>query len=463
MGIDKFINDYLDGSITPEDDEKFRELLKQDPIAKEEFDLMVSIHSLLKEDAESIGIPKDLQQKVEDRILAQYLGISSFPCEKNPRKLIYSVITFLLIFILSINSISDKELLGNYFFFWSEIVKQKDLLISQVPTLENQSLSVSPGNNSLITKVSNSYGKTDRLQQTTFDASINSAVDEISNFRTKNNSLILVTHSLGISNNISSIDAKSSFLSHRQRFIAYETKPLSFNNQNFVQNEFNSFQNGLKIIENTNNNRFGKVFADYQTKGILLSGFSVVPILKFGFSDLKIKSYSAFSQSLGYKISDGFRLGLEFGYFDFLYEHSTTILVPATVVEPESRKIYTYNQEKNKDNFILTNGGESPYPNFVQVVVPVERKYQIYWGSLFLDYVYPVSRYLSIAGRLNFGATSEGALGKVLLITEFQPISGIAINFGLENKSYWSGIGGYSSIKNEIGFVYGISLKLDFE
>ncbi len=463
MGIDKFINEYLDGSITPDDDEKFRGLLKQDPIAKEEFDLMVSIHSLLKEDAESIQIPKNLQQKVEDRILVQYLGMSSLSCARKPRRLTYSLVALLLSFILSINSISDRELLGNYFLFWSEIAKQKDLLISQVPNFGNQTISATKVNHLIINKLIGSHNTTEPQLQATFGASINSKENESSNFQTKDNHQVLVTNSMGNSSNIFSLGGKNVFTCLSQDFSLNKMKPLSLNNQSLVENKFISFRNGLKNAENSNNCRFEKIFSDYPTKGILLSGFSVVPILKFGYSDLKIKSYSAFSQSLGYKISDGIRLGLEFGYFDFLYEHSTTILVPATVVEPKSRKIYAYNQKKNQDNFILTNGGESPYPNFVQIVVPVERKYQIYWGSLFLDYVYQVSKYLSFAGRLNVGATSEGALGKVLLLTEFQPISGIAINIGLENKSYWSGLAGYSSIKNEIGFVYGISLKLDLE
>jgi hypothetical protein len=206
-------------------------------------------------------------------------------------------------------------------------------------------------------------------------------------------------------------------------------------------------------------------YTEYPTKGVLLSGFSSLPFAKFGFVDVKLKSYSAFSQSFGYKISDNFRLGLEFGYFDFVFEHPTMILVPATIAEAKESKIYTrIDKTKRQEENLLTNGNDFSNSNYVQVVVPIDRKFQIYWGSLFFDYIYPLTEYFSLAGRVNVGATNSGALGKVILFTEFQPIKGLAINLGVENKSYWLTLpSSSSSFKSEFGLVYGVSIKMDFE
>jgi len=469
MGIDKFINDYLDGSITPEDDKEFRDMLERDPLAKEEFDLMISTHALLKSDAESIRIPEDFQRKVEEKILAQYLHIASVNYGSKTRKYAYSALALLLLFVFAIYSINDGKLLSNYSLFWSEIAKQQDLLVSQVPTLDEQWI-ISQGN--IKSPTSSSYFSNNSNER----GRRNSQRVEI----LQQSQTMVETKSESPLVNSSKVISQSPFL--KSNNIAFSTNDFVYKNNLkissgniFVQPLNNLFltRNFQGSSEFDGNSVFpvqivGKgtlPYTEYPTKGVLLSGFSSLPFAKFGFADVKLKSYSAFSQSFGYKISDNFRLGLEFGYFDFVFEHPTMILVPATIAEAKESKIYSrIDKDKRQEENLLTNGNDFSNSNYVQVVVPIDRKFQIYWGSLFFDYIYPLTEYFSLAGRVNVGATNSGALGKVILFTEFQPIKGLAINLGVENKSYWLTLpSSSSSFKSEFGLVYGVSVKMDFE
>jgi len=469
MGIDKFINDYLDGSITPEDDKEFRDMLERDPLAKEEFDLMISTHALLKSDAESIRIPEDFQRKVEERILAQYLHIANVNYGSKTRKYAYSALALLLLFVFSIYSISDGKLSSNYSLFWSEIAKQQDLLVSQVPTLDEQWI-ISQGNIKSPTSssyFSNNINERNRknsqrveiLEQSRTMVEAKSESPLVNSSKVVSQSPFLKLNSIAFSTN-DFVDKNNLKISSGIIFV----RPLNnlFLTRNFQgSSEFDG--NSVFPVQIVGKGTLP--YTEYPTKGVLLSGFSCLPFAKFGFADVKLKSYSAFSQSFGYKISDNFRLGLEFGYFDFVFEHPTMILVPATIAEAKESKIYSrIDKDKRQEENLLTNGNDFSNSNYVQVVVPIDRKFQIYWGSLFFDYIYPLTEYFSLAGRVNVGATNSGALGKVILFTEFQPIKGLAINLGVENKSYWLTLpSSSSSFKSEFGLVYGVSIKMDFE
>jgi len=471
MGIDKFINDYLDGTITPEDDKKFRELLAQDPLAKDEFDLMISTHSLLKSDAESIRIPPEFQKRVEERILAQYLQISRVNYGRKNRKYVYAVISFLLLLIFSIYPIDDGKISANYSFFWSEIAKQQDFLISQVPMLEEQNtrsiqnVSKSPTSNYYS---SLSISVQSRKRALSVSSLLQSHTIDESKF---DNSLVssskIVTRSSFVTPSyISFLPEELLSRNNDVQVGTGNTIVYSINNLFTIQSYQGSIGfGGTSTIIPQNIGKGSLAYSEYPAKGMLLSGFSSLPLFKFGFADIKLKSYSAFSQSVGYKISNNFRMGLEFGYFDFIYEHPTMILVPATITDAKASKIYSrYHNGKKQEENLLTNGNDFSNPNYVQVIVPIDRKFQHYWGSLFFDYVYPLSEYLSVAGRVNVGATNSGAIGKIILFAEFQPIKGLAINLGVENKSYWIALPVLSSsFKSEFGLTYGISIKMDFE
>jgi hypothetical protein len=445
MGIDKFINHYLDGELTPDEDKEFRDLIDQDPNAREEFDMMLSIYSILKEDAESISVPQNLSQKVEERILASYLNIST-PVQKPLKKrLSYAIASVCLLLLFGIQNINDGRLVSSNTLFVAEVIKQQELLENQVTMLQESNsesvrqvpiesnskeiLKVTPEENVASVKITNSSAKSYYNK----DLATSSQPD--------------YSEFLDLS---STINNEHNLLAQMQMpRVNYFTTKLSMPNPESVTLP----KNGSKFI----------LASEIPSSGIALTGLSTIPLKKYGFEPLEVKSYGGFSQSVGYRIGNNFRVGLEFGYIDFVYSQMTTILVPAIRDYAPSKKIYAKSSEdKGPEAFILTNGEDNPTPKFIQVVVPIERKYQSYWGSLFVDYEYPLAKALSLVGRINLGATGEGFLGGLVLFAEIQPVYGITFNIGVENKSYWSAVPKSTySMKNVIGLVYGLSIKLD--
>ncbi|MGB9852666.1 MAG: anti-sigma factor family protein [Candidatus Kapaibacteriota bacterium] len=447
MGIDKFINDYLDGNLNPEDDKEFRDLLENDVSAREEFDLMMSIHTILKEDAESITLPKYLEEKVEERLLANYLKVVSSASPLRSRKFAYSVLTFILIFFFSINNINDGKLPFNISFFLSEVLRQRELLQNQVFALAENDL---PSNKKSVF-LNSSFAKE---KQTKSGKLANNIVSiELSDKFIERNNFIEISRTAAKQINAYPLEneVNKELFSTKPRAQNIYSTYISTINPRVV----NSFNTGV-LFNNIN---------EITTKAVVFTGFSTFPLMKFGYSEKNLKFYSIYSQSIGYKVADKFRLGLEFGFFDFDYQSMTTILVPALEGADFGKESHNKNiKDKGNDAIILTNEYDNQNPRFIQVTVPIERKYQHYWGSVFLDYEMPVTKYLSVVGRINVGATSEGFLGGIVLFTELQPINGVAMHLGVENKSYWSSIPmDRSSFKTLIGLVYGVSIKFNFD
>ncbi|MFN3306838.1 MAG: anti-sigma factor family protein [Candidatus Kapaibacteriota bacterium] len=134
MGIDKFINDYIDGELTPEDDKEFRKLLEEDASAQEELDLTLKLISALREDAQSIVVPKSLAERVEQKALATYLKVVPPYTSAKSRRASVALAMLLLLFLLSIYTINDGRITSGNSFFVAQVFKQQDLLQKQIPT-----------------------------------------------------------------------------------------------------------------------------------------------------------------------------------------------------------------------------------------------------------------------------------------------------------------------------------------
>ncbi|MCX7909119.1 MAG: hypothetical protein N2560_06350 [Ignavibacteria bacterium] len=449
MGIDKFINDYLDGTLTPEDDNKFRELLENDIEAQEEFDLMLSLNSILKNDAESIQVPKSLEEKVEQRLLATYLSMVATKPSRKGRKIAFALASFFFLFLISIYYINEGNLPHNNTYFISEIVKQQDILNQQIPIAEEQSM---PNDSKINPAYSLALSNLSNQSATKTEISAISRYEGVSKNELFQHNVVTISKGLFVEDGFK-----------------YDSKVEKDRNLVFLPKEKGnvlSIHSAQLSLDYQNVNKFGyhpNYFNDLPAKGISLTAFSSLPLREYGYNPQNLKSYSSFSQSVGYQISDNFRLGLEFGYFDFDYTQNTTILVPAIQPYAPERKIYDkYIKKEKNETVVLTNGEDNSYPKYVEVTVPIDRKYQHYWGSLFVDYEYPLNKFLSIVGRMNVGATSDGFLGGVVVYTEFQPFNGLTLNFGLENKTYWSAFPSETStLKSVVGLVYGLSLKFN--
>lgn len=457
MSLDKYINDYLDGNLTPEDDKRFRDLMSSDFSAKEEFASMLSIHSLLKSDAESISLPKELEEKVEERVLANFLQV--VPVVEHRRmvrsRAIVSVLATIFFIFFVLNVIDDGTVTKSNIIFLSELNKQEQMLW-------------------------NSYRIDANSDHRDNFASLPSPSDAR---RRKNRSSTVVAVNQQQSPRVSQTNPVVSAEEQTINNATNETTQIVSNPLNILSSDVLDFdyelRNPLPKTNLTNELRFNKWVVPFsnqialavpmfelQSDELLVSAFSSNAIVKFGMQDVQTKGFGSFSQSIGYKISEYERFGLEFGYSEFSWNENSVIVVPLSTVEASRRTITTIkNSDVKWSNQILTNGEGSAEPAYVQFPIQLQRERQLYWGSLFYEYYYPVERYVSFAGRLNLGATNDGPFGAVRLYSEIEPIRGIALNVGIESRTLWARMPYYKkgAFKSSIGLIYGLSLKFNFE
>ena len=74
MKLDDLISKYLDGELSYDDDIKLRQMLKDNPDAKADFDAAVLINATIREDASMIKTPSDLLANTEDLVLMRILA-----------------------------------------------------------------------------------------------------------------------------------------------------------------------------------------------------------------------------------------------------------------------------------------------------------------------------------------------------------------------------------------------------
>lgn len=451
MGIDKFINDYLDGDLSPEEDKEFRKLLEEDALAQEDLDMMLSVISALKEDAQSIALPESLKEKVEQNALATYLKIVPSETITLRRKVTIVFAIMFLFIVFSINNINDSKITSGNSFFISQVIKQRDLLLELLPTytaVDFEPLTKENSNSIGQVKVTN-FGNAENVQQISISnvkrVSIENELSEqnesyfieplVEKFD-NTNKMITSTHNYSIS-----------YLTDKERALLPIHQTLK-NLQNYIN---------INIEKQKHSNVFFNL-NEFNTDGVFISGYSTIPLSKFE----NAQSFNTYSQGLGYKVGNNLRIGLEFGHFDFDYKDIVILLVPGMQRPAEERKIYEHFKEVKNGEKILTNGEDNSHPTYIQVEVPTNKKYQQYWGGLFFDYEYPM-KYTSLVGRIKVGATSDGFLGGLGFFAEIRPINNLSMNFGIENKTFWSSLPNETGRwKNILSLVYGLSVNFKF-
>jgi len=461
MSLDKYINDYLDGNLTPEDDEKLRELMSNAFSAKEEFASMLSIHSLLKSDAESVSLPKELEESVEERILANFLQIAPIVEHRRwVRSRAFGSALATIFFMLFVMYVIDDSPLKKYsVIFLSELNKQEQMLWNSYPTDvddENHQSSQNLPSSSMPEKKKYRFPATivhNQQQESKVPGLdvIAPPFEQIINNQTFEN--------IG-NETVTLATIESEILPNDFSF------GQSFNNrllQTRIASELHSTEKPAKFFNPFNR---GIPFVELQTDELLVSAFSSSDIMKFGMQNVSTKGFGSFSHSIGYKINKNQRFGMEFGYSEFTWNEHSVIIVPLSTIEAPQRAITTIKNSNTKGyDQILTNGEGSSNPLYVQIPVQLQRERQVYWGSLFYEYYYPFERVVTLAGRLNLGATSDGPFGAVRLYSEIEPIRGVALNFGVESRAVWARIPYYQkgTFRTSIGLIYGLSLKFNFE
>ncbi len=450
MKIDELFNKYLDGELTSEEELELRRLLESDPVAKEEFSSLTSVYSLVKEDAESIHIPRNLQTNVEEKILINYLNLAP---KQSQKKLIFQpqfVATFVVLFLFlffAVN-IDDGYIRNNNSYFISEILKQEDILTNSITQLT----------------------ETDDRQRAEFKPSVanqrnvariragsnnnNNNIEALEQYPLLSQTSVLEAESLELETTNSSSEGLGTF-----DFLL----GVSSISSTFFSNQFINNFKPRSISFNTSFKGVGNISFP-MTDRVIISTFGTKNLFTSGFGETKIKNRTTYTQSLAYPISKREYFGLTFGFSSFSWENPTKILIPVGAMvqnEADIRKVYSF---KPKNDETLSSQSNNPSNDYIEITFPMQKEHQIFWAGVFYEYHYPVIRYVDLVGRLGVGLNNESPIGIVTVYSQFEPIRGLVLNFGFETSAFWSRIPNYVNLrfKSNTNFIYGVGAKINF-
>lgn len=454
MEIDDLINKYLDGDLTPEEDAQLQELLQQDRTAAEQFHSMLLLYSTLKNDAETIELPKHFEKKFEERLLASYFGMRS-PNELprfRSQKQISSWFTLILCFLFFVQNIQDGKLYTHFSIFISEITKQKDLLWNDVQNFDSEPSTLKASQPGLL-KSSNTETQSRNVAKT---AEFNSNI-----FLTKESFKIIKAQN----SNPPQINIQTEL----------PQSPYTFHFDNFVENGFKNFSplslSSLQLSNLTKNSLSKNFLNDNFIRENPLSSrvnfgtFSSTEWVSIGEENSNIKSFANFTQSIGYSVSEKFRFGFEFGYAQMSFVQKAEILVPLTSFEAPKLKITDKREKKDySNNLALATESESDNKEYVSIPIEVNLNQKLICGAVFLEYIIPVIYNIRTVGHVSVGGMDNGYFGAIKIFEEVELINGLSLIIGTEGRTIWMRIPISSKVGlwSTLGILYGLSYKVAF-
>lgn len=455
MEIDDFINKYLDGELTPDEDAEFRELLAQNSSAAEHFHSMLLLHSTLKEDAENIKLPINFEEIVEERLLASFLQmIPHIEFRKSrARKRAIFLMSLFLFFLFFVLNIQDGKISSSYSIFLSELWKQEDVLRNIV---QNQA------QNEII----------ESFSQTNFNVPSKSYKNYKSNARYQISSLnvpninvqTLGEHIEKTASKLNSLDLVETFPIADNKFSNDEIRSI-WQNRNFLQLQELAYSRGINVTRNRFKNDFPQL--NFFASGVYFSTLNSNDLISFSKGNVKSKGFSNFAQSVGYSVAKGFRLGIEFGYSELSFDQRTEILIPVNSFEAPKVKLSDIHKRKDysRDNALANeSGSDDGGKNFVRVPIDITLSQRIIWGAIFFEHLFPVNNILCTVSRVSIGSADGGLFGSIRFFGEIEPVNGVSLIVGTEGKTMWirTPISSKAGLRTSFGFLYGISFKFDF-
>lgn len=418
MNLDLLISKYIDGELTAAEDEQLRRFLKEDPVAREEFDTLLEIHLTMLEDANTIVVPASVKRATEDRVMMAILNDSPkiIPIKKSyfEYSKIAAVAAFLIFaFIFQIN---DK------FYQFTNVNQIEDMQAKKqnIDTPNNEI----PSNKNNVAVTQNNENKVYGESITSENQAIISEVAVVSNYSIENMNN-LANHDKPQTNNIA-LD---------------EIEITSSTSDNF--NENNNLITTNSSMELAAPNDMVKIdgFYNHNVSDINLTTLISYDFIRNGLNTYDNTAIKNYSQSISYSINKNSSIGLEFGMTEFYYPNTRYVRVNSSIGTNSKVEVL----DPVSDNFIL-------------VPIQVKESEKNYWGTVF--YEQNILRYgeLDVDGRLGIGSNSDGFLGISRVVAKYNIMSGLYLSAGIEGRmfSYKLPLKNTRGIANNLSYVWGV-------
>ncbi|MCX8055306.1 MAG: hypothetical protein N3A67_06540 [Ignavibacteria bacterium] len=454
MKLDDLISKYLDGELSYDEDIHLRNLLKNNPDAKADFDSAVLINSAIREDAQSIQAPQDFLKNTEDLVLMRILSANEpSTVQKEKRKFVLWLpgLSFMFALLLigtlyfvtnnsDTESFSDSRVLS----LNNSVSEQKQInpkTIEALPVSEKPYASKTSKNLISVPSFSKSQGS-QISSMLSKEKSLTSA--NVADRSTPSNASI--SNLVEQSADYSSIDNETDSFSERID---------NSNNQEFIASAeaspFAMFKSQLNSSTLLNSNKQIKLNPINNINLSFLENFTTPVILSTLYTTNSInknsKTISSLSQSIAYNCTNDLALGIEFGFTEYNYDRTAMIKVPFTGGSLDSKVEIGNHPDQSGD--------------FVYVPINLAQNYKQYWVSTFIDIDALDFERVSINTRIGAGLSGNGAMFYSRLLSDIELFNGVYLKFGGEVKSFEGLVLNAKTKYITTGsLIYGIKLKL---
>lgn len=445
MSLDLLISKYLDGDLSVEDDMLLRQIVKEDADAKVQFDSAILLNAAFKEDAESIKAPAEIVSQTEDLVLMKILNSVSVDNRAaafaKPKRrfswapaLSFIFAVFVIGGIFTISEISDIN--TNFEFAGAKGVAEKSNIdkLELAETAQPESMTKA----TIITRKNVTSNRVASIANVVNAISVGNneivAVEAVPSVIASSDVIADVPQTAAQSSNIQGSPAMS-----KDRYIV-NAVDFDFNSRTITLSDFGSRRMNQSVV--------GIPFMDqisFGTSVNLTSYYGRDMVNKKG-KYRNSNPISSYSQSIGYNVSDKFKLGIEVGATNYEFDYLTYVKVPNVEGGALNSKVEIGNY----------NGNE------LYVPVNINQNAQLYWFSTYMDYDVVSNNWISLQSRVGAGMSVEGSVVYSRLMAELHVYKGIYLNFGAEAKGFDAKVSsGRNAFLGTGSMIYGLQIKLN--
>jgi hypothetical protein len=439
MNPEYLISRYLDGELTPQQDEELRQMLANDSTAREIYDAALNLSINAREDALSIQTPKDLFEETEDLIMMKIMSEAPAIIELYPKKNLYPryITTIAAVLLLAFVSISDFQ-------FGSYLVRNDRQSDSRsiIPggEIKNQAIDGNvPESRSTAMAVTTRRNETISGESESSDLLATNSAENINSDITGPDGI-----NLPAEEQTKESPANEVFLSEPAPAL-----PVFYFDNNLNDDIFSTKPGYVNSPKNTSTGV--NPFEEPKPKSgdeVELSTFLATSVIQNGSANLQNNVNTSISQSVAYALKSGNKIGVELGYSELTFAEEVTINVP-TISMKKSTTIESTNFSSPSD--------------YTTYSMNLEHTRAMVWGAAFYEQRLFKTAGLSLNGRLGLGGATDGPMGFARLFARYEVIPAVSLTFGADARmlySTYSSVPDYAQgIMTSGSMVYGLQIR----
>jgi len=505
--FDVLVSKYIDGILTPEEDRELRAILSDNPLAKEQFNLAVSLHIAMTDTEEDSQLDNivlqtetQLFEKLHINAPKQSVGSSSIslggatvqtyvpdkPIRKQRRVIRGARIPLVVtLFLLFVNVVSDSLFTGGIGRFSDslddankslsnntmaqvglDIVNTSVPLVQNIHEVENEVTSIALNSESTIEESNSTQNLSSQVlnsvsPDTLLFLPFSTAISSINNSTFgRNNSTTNVTTSNTTNVTTSKMNTKSTDLGKE---ITIATKNIDINSQNGISPDAALINNTdipspIVLAGNNSENSVQKGEGKLHIGSFLNNGFV--------YANNNKATASSFSQSIGYGVTSSTKIGLEMGRVGYSYSQQPSSNIDGNTAGLNRANTVAVNSSKNVSSIMGkedNNGNEDIKLNSSSNSSSSSQDVAVVWGGAFVEQMIVNTSDFDVNVRGGIGVAGDGAVIFARTYAEYKLSSFMSVTFGGEGKNFTIRNASRSekplSSNYMIGLVYGLQIK----